>query len=29
MNIDKNEIDEATELIKLAINSYDSFLKKK
>ncbi len=28
MNIDKNKIDEATELIKLAINDYDSFLKK-
>ena len=28
MNIDKNKIDEATELIKLAINDYYYFLKK-
>ena len=28
INIDKNKINEATELIKLAINDYDSFLKK-
>jgi len=28
MHTDKNKIDEATELIKLAINDYNSFLKK-
>jgi hypothetical protein len=28
MNIENSKIEEATELIKLAINDYDAFLKK-